>query len=44
MLKYLVTFKDGTKKPVTIRDYNEAVPKMQAKLDSGEWQDYEVLP
>ena len=44
MLKYKVNLKDGSSKIVSIRDYNEAVPKMNEKLASGEWKDYEVLP
>lgn len=44
MLRYMVTFKDGAKRPVEIRDYNQAVPKINEKLRTGEWKDYEVIP
>ena len=44
MLKYKVKLKDGNSKIVSIRDYNEAVPAINKKLDTGEWIDYEVMP
>lgn len=42
-LLLLVTFRDGTKRQVRVMDYNSKVAILNAKVRSGEWQDYEVI-
>ena len=44
MISYKVTLRDGSQKIIHVRDYNQAVPTLNRKMQTGEWKDYEVLP